>query len=394
MSNELREFLASRRARITPEQAGLPRYGTHRRVAGLRREEVASLAGVSAEYYAKLERGTATGVSDSVLDAIARTLQLDEAERAHLYDLVRATTPAGRTRRRTVPSRVRPGVQQLLDAMTGIPAVVQNERFDVLATSPLGRALYADVFAGAQGSGRAPNLARFAFLDPRARDFYADWDRVASDAVALLRAAAGRSPDDRALSDLVGELTTRSDRFSTLWASYSIRTYPPGTKRFTHRLVGELELAYEAMDLTFDPGQVLVTYTAQPGSASQQALGILASWTSSDALPDPATLDAATQVRSRPLLARPPPTRDGPSTALSPRSLMPHGDQPCLAFHTALPDRDAACDHSRSCPLRPHSSPAASRAARRRTSLPPRAAAPPASPPPRRRHRRPGAAPP
>jgi transcriptional regulator with XRE-family HTH domain len=279
MSKELREFLASRRARMPPEQAGLPRYGARRRVPGLRREEVASLSGVSAEWYAKLERGTATGVSDGVLDAIARTLQLDEAERTHLYDLVRASTPAGRTRRRTVPARVRPGVQQLLDAMTGVPALVQNERFDVLAASPLGRALYADIFAGAGGSGQPPNLARFAFLDPRAHEFYPDWDRVASDAVALLRAAAGRSPDDRALSDLVGELTTRSDRFSTLWASYNIRAYPPGTKRFHHRDVGDLELAYEALALTFDPGQVLVAYTAEPNSASHHALTILASWT-------------------------------------------------------------------------------------------------------------------
>jgi len=285
MSNELRQFLASRRAKISPEQAGLPRYGGQRRVPGLRREEVASLSGVSAEWYAKLERGTATGVSDSVLDAIARTLQLDEAERSHLFDLVRASTPAGRSRRRTTPQRVRPGVKQLLDAMRDIPALVQNERFDLLAASPLGRALYADIYAFADTAGPPPNLARFAFLDPRAHEFYPDWDRVASDAVALLRAAAGRSPDDRALSDLVGELTTRSDRFSALWASYTIRAYPPGTKRFHHRDVGDLELAYEAMALAFDPGQVLVTYTAEPGSPSQQALTILASWTASEHRP-------------------------------------------------------------------------------------------------------------
>jgi hypothetical protein len=281
---DLREFLATRRARITPQQAGLPTYGGHRRVKGLRREELALLAGVSVEYYTRLERGNARGVSDSVLEALVRALQLDEAERAHLLDLTRAANAAARIRRRPPQQRVRPGVQQLLDAMTGVPAFVQNGRLDVLAANPLARALYADLFDDVE-VGRAPNHARYTFLDPRAADFYPDWNRAAADGVALLRAEAGRSPDDRELSDLIGELTTRSERFSALWATHNVRWHTTGTKLFHHPVVGDLALAYEGLELTADPGQTLITFTAEPGSPSQQALTFLASWATSPEQP-------------------------------------------------------------------------------------------------------------
>ena len=282
---DLREFLGTRRARITPQQAGLPAYGGQRRVPGLRREEVALLAGVSVEYYTRLERGNAGGVSESVLEALVRVLQLDDAERAHLYDLTRGATTVARVRRRPARAGVRPGVQQLLDAMTDVPAFVQNGRLDVPAANPLARALYADLFddAGPGSAGRAPNHARYVFLDARATDFYPDWSRVAADIVSQLRAEVGRSPDDRELTELIGELTTRSQQFSTLWATHDVRWHTTGTKRFHHRVVGDLRLSYEGLAVAADPGQTLITFTAEPGSPSQQALAFLASWATSSA---------------------------------------------------------------------------------------------------------------
>lgn len=285
---DLREFLITRRARITPQQAGLPTYGEHRRVPGLRREEVALLAGVSVGYLTRLERGNAAGVSDSVLEALVRVLRLDDAERAHLYALTRGMTAAARTRRRPPRPGVRPGVQQLLDAMTDVPAFVQNGRLDVPAANPLARALYAHLFDGTGPggrAGRAPNHARYAFLDPRATDFYADWNRAAADVVSQLRAEVGRSPEDRQLTELIGELTTRSQKFATLWASHDVRWHTTGIKRYHHPVVGDLTLAYEGMALTGDPGQTLITFTAEPGSPSQQALTFLASWAASPAQP-------------------------------------------------------------------------------------------------------------
>jgi transcriptional regulator with XRE-family HTH domain len=295
---ELREFLASRRAKITPNQAGLPTYGGHRRVPGLRREEVALLAGVSAEYYIRLERGKASGASDSVLEALARALQLNEAERAHLFALARAANPTARPRRRPAQERVRPGVQQLLDAMTDVPAFVQNGRLDVLATNALGRAMYCDLFdtdVVRGGAGRPPNHARYTFLDPRSADFYPDWNLAARTGVALLRAEAGRSPDDRLLTELIGELTTRSRTFSALWAAHDVRRHTSGTKHVHHRVVGDLSLDYEQMELPGDAGLTLLTYTAALGSTSQQALRFLASWAAS---PDQATAQQATEEQS------------------------------------------------------------------------------------------------
>ena len=273
---EIREFLTSRRAKITPDQAGLPVYGGQRRVPGLRREEVALLAGVSVDYYTRLERGNVNGVSDGVLEALARALQLDEAEHAHLFDLARAARPAGPARRRPArQQQVRPSVQRILDAMTGAPAFVRNGRLDLLAANQLGRALYADHFASA---AQPPNGARFIFLDPRAPSFYRDWDRVAADAVSVLRTEAGRSPYDRGLTDLVGELSTRSELFRTLWAKHNVRFHDTGTKRLHHPVAGDLDLTYETMQLTADAGLMLFAYSAEPGTRSAQALDLLASW--------------------------------------------------------------------------------------------------------------------
>ena len=273
---EIREFLTSRRSRITPEQAGLPTFGLGaRRVPGLRREEVALLAGVSVDYYTRLERGNAAGASDSVLDALARALQLDETERAHLFDLVRAAQGPVARRRRRVREQVRPGVQHLLESMAGVPAFVRNGRFDILAANALGRALYSGHF---DSPSQPPNTARFVFLDPRSAGFYLDWEKVAADVVAILRTEAGRDPYDRGLSDLVGELSTRSELFGRLWAAYDVHRHETGRKRLNHPVVGTLDLTFEALELVADPGQTMFVYTADPGSRSAEALSLLGSW--------------------------------------------------------------------------------------------------------------------
>jgi transcriptional regulator with XRE-family HTH domain len=273
--DEVREFLASRRAKISPQQAGLPNYGGARRVPGLRRAEVALLAGVSPDYYTRLERGNLTGVSDSVLEAIARALQLDDAEREHLFDLARAANTKPRARRRPTRQAIRPGVQQLLDAMTDAPAFVRNGRLDILAINRLGRALYSPAFETAT---RPVNLARFRFLDPQARDFYPDWDDSANVTVNLLRTEAGRDPYNKELSDLVGELSTRSDDFRIRWAAHNVRLHLTGSKHFRHPVVGDLTLHFEAMPLPADPGLTLTAYSAEPGTTSHDALRLLASW--------------------------------------------------------------------------------------------------------------------
>ncbi|HYU86781.1 MAG TPA: helix-turn-helix transcriptional regulator, partial [Kribbellaceae bacterium] len=275
--NEIRQFLTSRRARITPQQAGLPTYGANRRVAGLRREEVALLAGVSVDYYTRLERGNLGGVSEAVLDALARALQLDEAERGHLFDLARAANTTARSpRRRPGPQqRVRPGIQRILDAMTDVPADVRNGRRDILAANRLGYALYSAMFIDPV---RPANIARFLFLSPRARAFFPDWEGTANDIVANLRTEAGHNPHDRGLQDLVGELSTRSQEFRTRWAAHNVRQHQTGRKQLHHPVVGDLELTYEVLALPADPGLSLVVYGAEPGSASQDGLKLLASW--------------------------------------------------------------------------------------------------------------------
>ena len=281
--SEVREFLTTRRARLTPEQVGLPPTRS-RRVPGLRRSEVAAIAGLSVEYYARLERGQIAGASSSVLEALARALQLDETERAHLFDLARAADgipTSGRPRRRTATKAAsRPSLQWALEAITDAVAFVRDPQQNLLATNALGRAFYSPVIGD---GGRLPNLARFQFLDPASRDFYPDWDRFAEMCVGVMRAEAGRDPHDRGLQDLVGELSTRSDVFRRLWADHNVRTHGAGTKRFHHPLVGELTLAYEELAITAEPGLVLLVYTAEPGSPSAERLRLLASWTATAA---------------------------------------------------------------------------------------------------------------
>ncbi|MFE4468133.1 helix-turn-helix transcriptional regulator [Leifsonia sp. NPDC056824] len=274
-SDDVRDFLTSRRARLTPEQAGLPAYGGNRRVSGLRREEVAMLAGVSVDYYTRLERGNLSGASDSVLEALARALQLDEAETAHLYDLARAADVAPRIRRRRSPQTVRPSLQRVIDAITGAPAWVRNDRGDVLAANELGRALYVDLMSEPV---KPPNASRFTFLNPKSRAFYADWERAADDMVAILRSAAGRNPYDKDLTDLVGELSTRSEEFRTRWARHDVKYHRTGRKRVHHPIVGDLDLAFEAFELPGEPGLRINVYTADPGTPSEDALKLLASW--------------------------------------------------------------------------------------------------------------------
>ncbi|GAA5202697.1 helix-turn-helix transcriptional regulator [Microbacterium jejuense] len=271
---EAKEFLSSRRARITPEQAGLPAYGGNRRVTGLRREEVAMLAGVSVDYYVRLERGNLSGASDAVLDAVARTLQLDEAEREYLFDLARAAGPARRGERRT-PTTVRPAVMQVLEAITEAPAWVRNGRHDILAANLLARALYAPVFDDPR---RPVNTTRFAYLNPAAREFWRDWDAITHDSAAMLRLEAGRNPHDPELIRLIGELSTQSELFRERWASRDVKFHRSGVKRLHHPVVGDLELNYESMDLPSEPGLVLNVYTAPTGSPSSDALKLLASW--------------------------------------------------------------------------------------------------------------------
>lgn len=235
------------------------------------------LAGVSVDYYTRLERGDLSGASDAVLDALARALQLDEAEIAHLYDLARqAKVSPAKGRARTASTEVRPSLHRLLDAITGAPAIIRNDYFDYVAANALGRALYSPVFADSH-----PNSARFAFLSPEAPDFFTDWDRVTRDLVATMRQVAGHNPFDKRMTDLVGELTTRSPHFSALWAAHNVRFHRSGTKKLHHPIVGDIELTFESFELPADPGLSLSTYTAMPGTSSSDALTLLATWAAS-----------------------------------------------------------------------------------------------------------------
>lgn len=288
--NDVSEFLRSRRAKVSPDQVNLI-LGGNRRVPGLRREEVATLASVSVDYYARLERGNLTGVSDEVLDAVGHALRLDEAEMAHLFALARAAQPGPARRKR--PAKVqelRPSLQRFLDAITGAPTWVRNERMDFIAANPLGRALYAPVLADPV---RPANTARFMFLNPDATDFFPDWEQNANDVVAVLRGYAGRKPHDRSLSDLIGELATRSEEFRTRWAAHNVRFHRAGIKRIHHPDVGDLELSYEAMELPANPGWTMFAYTSEPGSATEERLKLLASWaaTTTSEVTAPASLE-------------------------------------------------------------------------------------------------------
>ncbi|MFC3688819.1 helix-turn-helix transcriptional regulator [Aquipuribacter hungaricus] len=288
---EVREFLVTRRAKITAADAGLPDVG-QRRVPGLRRTEVASLAGVSVEYYARLERGAIAGVSASVLDALARALRLDDAERTHLFDLAHAadgTSALRRPRRRTTTRTwtPRPSLQWVLDSITTGPALVRNGRMDLLAVNPLGRAMHSTMYdrvAAGTGDG-PPNFARYTFLDEDSRRFYPHWETAADTVVAILRTEAGRDPHDRVMHDLVGELSTRSQDFRRRWSSHDVRLHGAGSKLFHHPAVGELDLAYESMDLVSEPGLSLTVYAAEPASPTAQALALLASWAATELEP-------------------------------------------------------------------------------------------------------------
>ncbi|MEV6490100.1 helix-turn-helix transcriptional regulator [Actinoplanes sp. NPDC051633] len=285
---EVRDFLTTRRAKISPERAGIPTAG-QRRVPGLRRSEVAALAGMSVEYYAKLERGQLAGVSPGVLDAIARALQLDDAERAHLLRLAHeadGSNAVARPARRPRQWTVRPSLQWSLDAILS-PAILVNNRQDLLAANLLGRAMYSDLYTDA---GMAPNFGRFTFLDSAAHRFFPDWNLAADMLVANLRTAAGKDPHDKGLHDLVGELSTRSDDFRRRWGAHNVRIHGTGVKTFHHHVVGDLSLAYESMDLRAEPDLTMTIYAAEPASPTAQALALLASW---------AATDSAASIQSR-----------------------------------------------------------------------------------------------
>ncbi|QIX51912.1 MULTISPECIES: helix-turn-helix transcriptional regulator [Rhodococcus] len=285
---DIRSFLATRRARLTPQQVGLPAGGGRRRVPGLRREEVAVLAGVSTEWYTRLEKGHIGGVSEDVLEAVARALQLDEAERTYLFDLARAARPTHRAPRARKQAQVRPRVQWMLDSMTASAAFVRNGRMDILATNALGRALYSPLFTDDR---KTANIARFQFLDPGAQDYFPDWDGAANVTVALLRAEAGRDPHNKDLRHLVGELSTLSDEFRTRWAAHNVRIHHAGNKQFNHPVVGTLDLVYHSLDLAADDDWVLdlTIYTAEPGTDSEDRLKLLASWATTHLPAHPAT---------------------------------------------------------------------------------------------------------
>jgi len=276
--SDVRDFLVSRRGRLKPEQAGLRHYGSNRRVPGLRREEVALLAGLSVDYYTRLERGNLTGVSETVLHAIADALQLDESERTYLFALFRAANASGRAPARVESQLVRPAVQLVLDGMTTSPAFVRNHQLDLLATNPLARALYSPVLDSAVARwGPHPNIARFHFLDPASPEFYPDWDAVADACVAILRTEAGRAPRDLAPTGLVEDLLELSADFRTRWAAHNVRLRRSGTLAIYHPAVGRLELDFEDLILAADGGLTLAAYAVEPGTAAADGLRLLES---------------------------------------------------------------------------------------------------------------------
>ncbi|ONH22026.1 helix-turn-helix transcriptional regulator [Pseudofrankia asymbiotica] len=287
--DEVREFLISRRAHVTPEQAGLPDFGGERRVPGLRREEVATLAGLSIDYYTQLERGKIRGASDSVLNAIARALQLNDVERAHLFDLAR--TPIARGRRQARPA-VRSSVQRVLDNLA-VPAVVFNPQQDLIAANLMGRALFAPHF-----EAERPNLARFIFLDPRARNYYVNWLLARGMTAAMLRLESGRNPLNNDLTALIGELSTLSPQFRTDWAEQDVHEHRTGQKVYRHPEVGELEVTFDVFELPGEPGLSICTYSVEEGSPSADKFALLASWAATQ--PGPRVLRGATKADQEP----------------------------------------------------------------------------------------------
>lgn len=270
--DEVGDFLRTRRDRITPEQAGLL-PGSRRRVPGLRREEVALLAGISVEYYARMERGDLRGVSGEVLDSLARTLRLDDAEIDHLHALAEAAGPQPARRRPKAEQPFRPSLQRFIDAIA-MPVWVRDRRMDFVAGNPMGRALYAPLLADPASQG---NTARFVFFSPASRNFFPDWEESATNIVASLRTYAGQNRRDKRLTDLIGELVTRSDDFRVRWAAHDVRHHRTGLKRIHHPEVGDLELMYEAMAFRANPEWFMFGYTAEPGTPSEDRLALLGS---------------------------------------------------------------------------------------------------------------------
>ncbi|MEO3891913.1 helix-turn-helix transcriptional regulator [Nonomuraea sp. B5E05] len=285
--SDIRGFLTSRRAKLAPERVGLP-TSRRRRVPGLRREEVAALAGVSTEWYTRLEKGHISGLSESVLEAVAQALLLNEDERTYLLDLARAARPAVRRSHRRKDVKIPSSVQWMVDSMTMAPAFVRNGRLDIVASNPLCRALYSPMFdSGTTGDRGCANFPRYFFLDPGSSGFFVDWEEGARATVAVLRAEAGRAPHDRALRELVGELSTLSPDFRTMWASHDVRIRHEGVKRLDHPEVGRLEMTFRSLNLPLPQRAVhdLVIYTAEPGTPSEDRLRLLASWTAPQASP-------------------------------------------------------------------------------------------------------------
>ncbi len=272
-SADLSDFLRSRRARVTPDQAGILADGRPRRVPGLRRDEVSRLAGVSTEYYTRLEQGRAGSPSPEVVEALCQALRLDLAEREHLSDLLAKPKPVRRTA--VSPQRVRPGLHLLLQTLEQVPAFILGRRTDVLAANRLARAVVTD-FEALPVPQR--NLARYYLLNPEARQRVGDWERIAAETVAMLRLDAGRYPNDRRLSDLVGELTLRSPEFPGWWNEHHVLRRTHGSKVYHHPEVGELHFSYEALHLPDDPDQMLCVYNVEPGSVTAESLRLLSSW--------------------------------------------------------------------------------------------------------------------
>ena len=281
--DEVREFLISRRGNLTPQQAGIPDFGGERRVPGLRREEVATLAGVSLDYYTRLERGNIRGASESVLGAVARALQLNDAEREYLFDLARTAPVTATARgRRQAATSVRTSVRRVLDHMT-LPAIVHNANQDILAANLMGRALYAPMF----DMGDTPNIARFVFLDPRAQDYFVDWPLIRRTQAAMMRLEAGRDPLNTELTALIGELSTRSPLFRQDWARQDVHEHRTGVKAFRHPEVGVVQVAFDVFEMPGETGLMVVTYSPPPGTETAEKFALLASWAASQELPSP-----------------------------------------------------------------------------------------------------------
>ncbi|MEV4440080.1 helix-turn-helix transcriptional regulator [Streptomyces sp. NPDC049577] len=281
-TTDLGAFLRTRRSRLRPEDVGLPDLGGRRRVAGLRREEIAQLAGVSVDYYVRIEQGRASHPSPAVLDALARALRLDEDETRHLHQLG-GPRPAARSGDRPGPparQQVRPMLRRLLGELRDVPAIVMGRRMDVLAWNPAARALLGDYGALAPAER---NIPRITFLDPASRELFADWTACARENVAYLHLEAGRHPDDPQLASLIGELSLKSEDFRRWWAEHPVQDKTSGIKRFHHPLVGDLHLTYETLRVADDPDQALITYAAEPHTPSHDALHMLLSWTASPA---------------------------------------------------------------------------------------------------------------